>query len=134
MFVYAFPPICMIPKVLEQMKQGQCQAILIAPHWPRRHWYLDLLQLCIAKPIKLPLTHNRLSQPNTIIYHPDPTVFSLNAWLLSTDNSLQTAFHRKFETYCPHLREQALKKTILINSSSSVVSVVGNKLIHIQYL
>ena len=134
MFAYAFPPICLIPKVLEHMKQGHCQVILIAPQWPRRHWYPDLLQLCIANPIKLPVTHNLLSQPNTIIYHPDPEVFNLNAWLLSTDNSLQTAFHRKLETYCPHLEEQALKKTILVNSSSSVVGVVGNKLIHIQHL
>ena len=134
MFAYAFPPICLIPKVLEHMKQGHCQVILIAPQWPRRHWYPDLLQLCIANPIKLPVTHNLLSQPNTIIYHPDPKVFNLNAWLLSTDNSLQTAFHRKLETYCPHLGEQALKKTILVNSNSSVVGVVGNKLIHIQHL
>ena len=119
---------------LEHMKQGHCQVILIAPQWPRRHWYPDLLQLCIANPIKLPVTHNPLSQPNTIIYHPDPKVFNLNAWLLSTDNSLQTAFHRKLETYCSHLGEQALKKTILVNSSSSVVGVVGNKLIHIQHL
>ena len=52
MFVYAFPPICPIPKVLEHMKQGHCQVILMAPQWPRRHWCPDLLQLCIASPIK----------------------------------------------------------------------------------
>ena len=88
MFAYAFPPIFRIPKVLEHMKQGHCQVILIAPQWLRRHWYPDLLQLCIANPIKLPVTYNLLSQPNMIIYHLDPNVFNLNAWLLSTDNSL----------------------------------------------
>ena len=134
MFAYAFPPICLIPKVLEHMKQGPCQVILIAPQWPRRHWYPDLLQLCIANPIRLPEIHNLLSQPNTIIYHPDPKEFSLNAWLLSTDTSQQAAFHRKLETYCPRLGEQELKKTTLVNSSSSVVGVVENKLIHIQHL
>ena len=36
MFAYAFPPICLIPQVLEQMKQTQCTLILIAPQWHRR--------------------------------------------------------------------------------------------------
>ena len=37
MFAYAFPPICLIPKVLSHMLQFHCQIILIAPQWPRRH-------------------------------------------------------------------------------------------------
>ena len=52
-------------------------------------------------------------------------MFSLNTWV---------AIHMMLVTYCPHLGEQALKKTILVNSSSSVVGVVGKKLIHIQHL
>ena len=92
MFAYAFPPICLVPKVLQHMKQGQCQLILIAPQWPRRHWYPDLLQLCVAKPIRLPIIPQLLNQPKSVIYHPDPKVFSLNAWLLSTDNSQQRLF------------------------------------------
>ena len=58
MFAYAFPPICLIPKVLRHMRLGHCQMILIAPQWPRRHWYPDLLKLCIANSIKLPLSHD----------------------------------------------------------------------------
>ena len=49
MFAYAFPLICLIPKVLQHMRLVQCQVILIAPQWPRRHWYPDLLEMCIAK-------------------------------------------------------------------------------------
>ena len=37
MFGYAYPPICLIPKVLQHITQFQCQIILIAPRWPRRH-------------------------------------------------------------------------------------------------
>ena len=66
MFAHAFPPICLIPKVLEYMTQGHCQLILIAPPWLRTHWYTDLLQLCIAIPIKLPVTHNLLSHQNRV--------------------------------------------------------------------
>ena len=43
MFAYAFPPICLIPSFLEHMKQFRCRLILIAPQWPRRHWYTTLL-------------------------------------------------------------------------------------------
>ena len=106
MFAYALPPICLFPKVLEHMKQGNCQVIMIVPQRPRRQWYPDLLQLHIANPIKLPVTHNLLSLPNMIMYHLDPKVFSLIAWLLSRDNSLQTDVHWKLETYCLHLGEQ----------------------------
>ena len=134
MFAVAFPPICLIPKVLQNMRLGQCQVILIAPQWPRRHWYPDLLEMCIANPIKLPLRQDLLRQPKSIIYHPDPKVFSLNAWLLSTDSSKQEVFHKELEVYCQHHGGQVLRKTILVNSSSSVAGVVKNKLIYIQHL
>jgi hypothetical protein len=32
MFAYAYPPICLIPKILQHMTQYNCQLILIAPH------------------------------------------------------------------------------------------------------
>ena len=134
MFAYAFPPICLILKVLQHMRLGQCQVILIAPQWPRRHWYPDLLEMCIANPIKLPLRQDLLRQPKSIIYHPDPKVFSLNAWLLSTDSSKQEVFHKELEVYCQHHGGQVLRKTTLVNSSSSVAGVVKNKLIYIQHL
>ena len=55
MFAYEFPPICLIPEVSQYRGLGQCQVILIAPQWPRRHWYPDLLEMCIANSIKLRL-------------------------------------------------------------------------------
>ena len=82
MEAYAFPPICLIPKVLQHMKRFQCQLILIAPQWPRRSWYTNLLQTLIACPVKLPIIHNMLYQPKTTIVHPNPQVFNLIAWLL----------------------------------------------------
>ena len=47
MEAYAFPLITLIPKVLQHMKRFQCKLILIAPPWPRRSWYTDLLQMLI---------------------------------------------------------------------------------------
>ena len=74
MFAYAYPPICLIPKVLKHMEQFRCQLILIAPKWPRRHWYTDLLQMSIACPWKLPLWSNLLQNPNTIPREPKVSI------------------------------------------------------------
>jgi len=63
MFVYAFPPIFLVPRVVQYMKRFQCTIILIVPVWPRRHWYPELLQLSVANPIVLQVVHNLLSQP-----------------------------------------------------------------------
>lgn len=134
MYAYAFPPICLIPKVLEHMKQFQCTLILIAPQWPRRHWYTTLLQMCVAQPIRLPHRHDLLKQPKTMIFHPNPEVFNLNAWLLSTSNSDQKAFRRKLENFwLPH-GEKEPKEIIHTNSNNSIVGVLHGKLIRTQFL
>ena len=85
MFAYAYPPICLIPKVLKHMSQFQCEIILIAPRWPRKHWYSELLQFLIASPIQLPQIPDLLAQPFSKICHPNPQIFQLVAWRLSTD-------------------------------------------------
>lgn len=69
------------------MEISQGEIILIAPQWPRRHWYTALLQLYIAQPIRLPCVQNLLKRPKLAINYPKPEMFSLNAWLLSTDSS-----------------------------------------------
>ena len=134
MFVYAFAPICLIHKVLQHMRLGQCQVILIAPQWPRRHWYPNLLEMCIANPIKLPLRQDLFRQRKSIIYHPDPKVFSLNEWLLSTDSSKQEVFSQRVRSLLSASWRSTTQKHTLVNSSSSVAGVVRNKLIYIQHL
>lgn len=134
MFGYAYPPICLIPKVLEHMKQFQCKIILIAPQWPRRHWYTQLLQLCIAQPIRLPCVPNLLRQPKTAIFHPKPGVFNLNAWLLSTDSLEHKAFLRKLENCSQHHGDLVHTETMVANSESLIAGVNKGKLIRIQLL
>lgn len=131
LFGYAYPPICLIPKILQHMTQYKCQIILVAPHWPRRHWYPDLLKLLVDYPLKLPVLNNLLYQPNTTIYHPNPEIFSLTVWPLSTEFSKREAFLKTLENYYPPLGDQVPKKIILANSKNSVAGVVKGKLIPI---
>ena len=134
MNAYAFPPMVLIPKVLQHMKKFRCQLILIAPQWPRRHWYTDLLQMLVAPPRRLPIIEGLLYQPRTKIVHPNPQIFNLIAWPLSTDPFKIRAFHQRLEnSWQPH-GEWEHRKTIQQYSENLVAGVVRGKSILIQPL
>ncbi|MCG8035213.1 MAG: hypothetical protein JAZ03_23955 [Candidatus Thiodiazotropha taylori] len=129
MEAYAFPPICLLPKVLQHMKKFHCQVILIAPQWPRRNWYTSLLQLLVACPRRLPAIPDLLAQPRTNICHPNPQVFNLTAWLLSTDHSRIRDFRTTLDNSWWHHGDQEQEGIIQSSSTSSVAGVVNGKLI-----
>ena len=82
MVVYAFPPFALLPRVLRTVEQDHPHMILIAPRWPARPWFPDLLRLVKEEPIPLSLSVGDLVQPKSRIPHPDPGIFHLHAWLL----------------------------------------------------
>ena len=52
---YAFPPIAIIRRVLLKPRASHhCDLTLIAPFWPQREWFPDLLELLSDIPIELP--------------------------------------------------------------------------------
>ena len=51
---YAFPPIAIIRRVLLKLRSSRnCELTLIAPFWPQRDWFPDLLELLSDVPITL---------------------------------------------------------------------------------
>ena len=51
---YAFPPIAIIRRVLLKLRSSKnCELTLIAPFWPQRDWFPDLLELLSDVPITL---------------------------------------------------------------------------------
>ena len=53
--LYAFPPFCMIPKVLNKtLKEQVPKLILITPAWTTQVWYPKILNMSIKSPILLP--------------------------------------------------------------------------------
>ena len=94
-------------------------------------WYTDLLQLSVACPRKLPLWQNLLQQPNSTINHPNPEVFSLHAWLLSTEVSKKKDFLASLENSYQLLGDRAHKKITMGKLTSSVAGVMNDKLIPI---
>ena len=52
---YAFPPIAIRKRVLLRLRASHnCNLTLIAPFWPQREWFPDLLELLSDTPIELP--------------------------------------------------------------------------------
>lgn len=134
MHAYAFPPICLLPKVLQHMQKFQCEIILIAPLWPRQNWFPVLLQMIVDVPLKLPPVTDILTQGKLKVAHPNPQMLNLTAWRLSTNSSKQRDFQSTLENCCQPHGDQEHRKTIHANSEFSVAGVVNGKLIPIKHL
>ncbi|XP_037637109.1 uncharacterized protein LOC119494940 [Sebastes umbrosus] len=80
--LYAFPPLPLIPHVLDRINRGHYKVLLVAPRWPGRHWFPALLRLVHGRPWPLPLRADLLSQAGGKIWYPKPAVMQLWAWPL----------------------------------------------------
>lgn len=58
----AFPPISLFSRVICKLLLEQAELILLAPHWPRRPWFADLVSLSVAPPWQLPQREDALTQ------------------------------------------------------------------------
>ncbi|XP_075340396.1 uncharacterized protein LOC142399558 [Odontesthes bonariensis] len=82
--LYAFPPLPLIPQVLQRIKEGQHTVLLVAPRWPARPWFSDLLQLLQGQPWRLPSRADLLSQADGKVWHPNPAALRLWVWPLQS--------------------------------------------------
>ena len=81
-FNYIFSLFRLLHKILHKIREDGCKTILIAPAWPRKSWFPDLLLLSCAKPL-LPLRGDLLSQFKGKKLHQGLEKLHLHAWLLS---------------------------------------------------
>ncbi|XP_051740767.1 uncharacterized protein LOC127507586 [Ctenopharyngodon idella] len=85
--LYAFPPIALLPGVLERVRRDGVRLILIAPFWPTRIWFSDLVSLLESSPMEIPIRQDLLSQAGGTIIHPRPELWKLWAWPLRGPSS-----------------------------------------------
>uniref|UniRef100_A0A8C6VFI0 CREG-like beta-barrel domain-containing protein n=1 Tax=Naja naja TaxID=35670 RepID=A0A8C6VFI0_NAJNA len=79
--LYAFPPLPVIPRLIQRVLDERAEIIVVAPHWPRRPWFADLRSLSIQDPWRIPSSMISVSQG--LVLHPDPQWLSLAVWRLS---------------------------------------------------
>ena len=84
LLAYAFPPWSILPQVLAKLRVSY--RTLIAPYWPQRPWFVDLLQLLVAPPVTLSARPDLLFKPRSHQRYPGLHRLALHAWRLSSDS------------------------------------------------
>ena len=84
---YTFPPIAIIRRVLLKLRSSKnCELTLIAPFWPQRDWFPDLLELLSDVPVTLSSRRDLPRQPHFHRFHLNLPMLQLTAWRLSSDS------------------------------------------------
>ncbi len=52
---YAFPPVSLLAQTLCKVREDEEQVLLVAPFWPTRTWFPELILLATAPPWRIPL-------------------------------------------------------------------------------
>ena len=87
LLAYAFPPWSILPQVLAKLRVSHRTLLtLIAPYWPQRSWFVDLLHLLVAPPVTLSARPDLLFQPRSRRRYPGLPRLALHAWRLSSDS------------------------------------------------
>ncbi|KAI2648631.1 hypothetical protein H4Q32_018781 [Labeo rohita] len=76
---YAFPPVSLLAQTLCKIREDKEQVLLVAPYWPTRTWFPELMLLATAPSWKIPLRKDLLSQGMGTIWHSRPDLWNLNA-------------------------------------------------------
>ena len=85
--LYAFPPLALLPGVLERVRRDGVQLLLVAPLWPGRVWLADIMSLLEGPPWEIPVRRDLLSQAGGSVLHPRPELWKRWAWPLRGPSS-----------------------------------------------
>ena len=95
---YAFPPFCIIQRVLQKITEEEATGILVAPYWPTQSWWPYLTNMLINFPILLPRKRNTLTLPSNP-QHPHPLHHTLQLLMchLSGDTCKSKEFQQELQ-------------------------------------
>ena len=118
--LYAFPPFALVGRVI---------AHLVAPLWPEKEWFADLLLLLTQPPLVLPCWDRLLRQPHCNLFHQGAHALNLHAWRLSSDTTESRAFREGLLESCQGSSENLPLAFTSRDGRSSVVGVVEGALL-----
>ena len=79
--LYAFPPFPLVGRVIARVQESSSVAMtLVAPLWPEKEWFADLLLLLTQPPLALPCWDKLLRQPHCSLFHQGVHALNLHAW------------------------------------------------------
>jgi hypothetical protein len=62
---YAFPPFCIMQRVLQKIREDEATGVVVVPHWPTQSWWPYLTSMLIDYPLILPRTEKTLMLPSS---------------------------------------------------------------------
>ncbi len=68
---YAFPPVSLLAQTLCKVREEEEQVLLVAPYWPTRTWFPELMLLVTAPPWQIPLRKDLPTQRRGTLWCPD---------------------------------------------------------------
>ena len=132
---YAFPPFCLIGKVLWKVSSDLATIMIVTPAWQTQSWYPQLLQLSIQNPILVPHRWNLLLNPQGEV-HPliQNQSLQLVAWMISGKESKLREYHRKLQSLSVHREDRVHNLITNRPGASGIAGVVQDKLIPFDVL
>ena len=134
--LYAFPPFCLIPRVLHKVVQDQVHSlILVVSVWQTQPWYPRLLQLLIASPIIIPqspnMLLNALKEKHPLV---ENRTLRLTAWKVSGNPFLIRAYQDRLPTLSPAQEGLIQTQITMRPGESGLAGVLKRKLIRFSAL
>ena len=128
--LYAFPPFALVGRVIARVQQSSRVAMtLVAPLWPEKEWFADLLLLLTQPPLILPCWDRLLRQPHCNLFHQGARALNLHAWRLSSVTTESRAFREGLLESCQGSSENLPLASTSRVGRSSVVGVVEGALL-----
>ena len=128
--LYAFPPFALVGRVIARVQQSSRVAMtLVAPLWPEKEWFADLLLLLTQPPLVLPCWDRLLRQPHCNLFHQGTHALNLHAWRLSSVTTESRAFREGLLESCQGFSENLPLASTSRDGRSSVVGVVEGALL-----
>ena len=107
--VYAFPPFHLVERVVARVRETpNLSMTLVAPLWPDKTWFANLLLLLTQPPLELP-PWDHLRQPHFNQFHGGANALNLHAWRLSSVSSESQDFRDKLRASCPVASESTAR-------------------------
>ena len=128
--LYTFPPFPLVGRVIACVRESsRVSMTLVAPLWPEKEWFADLLLLLTQPPLALPWWDSLLRQPHCNLFHQGVDALNHHAWRLSSVTSESRAFREGLLEFCQDASDPPPRASTSRDGRSSVVGVVEGALL-----
>ena len=128
--LYAFPPFPLVGRVIARVRESSLVLMtLVAPLWPEKEWFADLLLLLTQPPLARPWWDSLFRQPHCNLFHQGVDALNLHAWRLSSVTSESRAFREGLLESCQGASDPPPRASTSRGGRSSVVGVMEGALL-----